>query len=165
MWANVARDVLYEGGTMNKKRLLVGGLAAGLFIDIVEGGLSRFIIGEQFRSEMNTLGVTIVPSAAMGLFFVSWGFIVGLVTLTLYASAAPRLGGVRAATLVALGVWLVHGLLPHLRDGFIGVFSMSLSLKLAAIQLAWQVVATAIGALIYGMPRTTDSPNLETSRP
>ncbi len=134
---------------MSWRRILLGGLVAGVLIDGVEGGLSGLIVGNRFQGELGALGVHPQLSAAAGLFFASWGFIVGLVTVWLYAAVRPRLGpGPRTALLVALAVWIVHSLLPHLRDAALGLFSLQLCLELAAIQLAWQIAATLLGAAI-----------------
>jgi hypothetical protein len=51
--------------------------------------------------------------------------------------------------LVAFAVWLVGGVLPHLRDATLGILSLNLSLKFIALQLAWQIAATLLGAFIY----------------
>jgi hypothetical protein len=135
---------------MNVKRVLLGGLLAGLFIDIAEGALSNLVIGDQFKQEIARLGLGTNASAAAILFFVSWGFVVGLVSVFLYASIRPRFGpGVMTALIAATLIWVVHGLLPHLKDGFLGIFSMNLSLKFAAMQLVWQIAATLIGARVY----------------
>jgi hypothetical protein len=135
---------------MNWKRVVLGGIAAGLLIDVVEGGLSNLVIGEQFQREMSALGVKLEMTPSAGIFFVSWGFIVGLVSVWLYAVARSRLGpGPKTALCVAVAVWIIHGLLPHLRDAFLGLFSMGLSLKFAAFTLAWHVAATLVGAAVY----------------
>ena len=141
---------------MNWKRIIVGGLVAGLIIDAVEGGLSNLIVGQQFQGEMSALGIKVEMTPSAGIFFVSWGFVVGLISVWLYAVARRCLGpGPRTAMLVAVTIWVLHGLLPHLRDGFHGVFSMSLSLKMAGLQLAWQLAATLAGAAIYREPTPT----------
>jgi hypothetical protein len=62
----------------------------------------------------------------------------------------PRLGaGPRTAIAVAIAVWLVSGVLPHLRDATLGILSLNLSGKFILLQLAWQIAATLLGAWIY----------------
>ena len=46
-------------------------------------------------------------------------------------------------------MWLVSGVLPHLRDATLGILSLNLSLKFIVLQLAWQIAATLLGASIY----------------
>jgi hypothetical protein len=135
---------------MNWKRIVAGGLAAGVLIDVFEGGLSGLFFGEQFRAEMAHLGLPLRVGPAGALFFVAWGFILGIVSVWLYAAVRPRLGpGPRTALLVALAVWVVSGVLPHVRDAVLGILSPQLSLKFILFQLVWQIAATLLGASIY----------------
>ena len=138
---------------MNWKRILAGGLAAGALIDVFEGGVSGLLFGEQFQAGMAHLGLRLQVSPAGGLFFVAWGFILGIVSIWLYAAVRPRLGpGPRTAMLVALAVWVVSGVLPHGRDAVLGILSPQLSLELILFQLVWQVAATLLGAFLYREP-------------
>jgi hypothetical protein len=135
---------------MNWKRIVAGGLAAGALIDLVEGGLSGLLFGSQFRSELAGRGLDLKVGPAGAAFFTLWGFVLGFVSIWLYAAVRPRLGpGPRTAVLVAFAVWLVGGVLPHLRDATLGILSLNLSLKFIALQLAWQIAATLLGAFIY----------------
>ena len=138
---------------MNWKRILLGGLAAGVLIDAFEGGLSGLLFGEQFRTEMARLGLRLQVGPGGGLFFAAWGFIVGIVSVWLYAAVRPRLGaGPRTAVLVALALWVVTGVLPHVRDAVLGILSPRLSLEFILLQLVWQVAATLLGAFLYREP-------------
>jgi hypothetical protein len=135
---------------MNWKRIIAGGLAAGVLIDVVEGGLSGPLFGGQFQSELAARGLDLKVGPAGALFFTLWGFVLGFVSVWLYAAVRPRLGpGPRTAVLVAIAVWLVAGVLPHLRDATLGILSLNLSLKFIALQLVWQIAATLLGASIY----------------
>ena len=138
---------------MNWKRILLGGLAAGVLIDAFEGGRSGLLFGEQFRAEMARLGLGLQVGPGGGLFFVAWGFIIGIVSVWLYAAVRPRLGpGPRTAAIVALALWVVSGVLPHGRDAVLGILSPRLSLELILLQLVWQVAATLLGAFLYREP-------------
>ena len=138
---------------MNWKRILLGGLVAGVLIDAFEGGLSGLLFGEQFRTEMARLGLGLRVGPGGGLFFIAWGFVVGIVSVWLYAAVRPRLGpGPRTAVLVALALWMVSGVLPHVRDAVLGIVSPQLSLEFILLQLVWQVAATLLGAFLYREP-------------
>ena len=135
---------------MNWKRIVAGGVAAGALIDVLEGGLSGALFGGQFRSELAARGLDLSVGPLGAVFFTAWGFVLGFVSVWLYAAVRPRLGpGPRTAVLVALAIWLVSGVLPHLRDATLGILSLNLSLKFIALQLAWQIAATLLGAFIY----------------
>jgi hypothetical protein len=135
---------------MNWKRIVAGGLAAGVLIDVVEGGLSGALFGSQFQSELAARGLELKVGPAGAVFFTLWGFVLGFVSVWLYAAVRPRLGaGPRTAIAVAIAVWLVSGVLPHLRDATLGILSLNLSGKFILLQLAWQIAATLLGAWIY----------------
>jgi hypothetical protein len=135
---------------MNWKRIVAGGLAAGALIDVVEGGLSGALFGGQFQRELAARGLNLNVGPTGAAFFTLWGFVLGFVSVWLYAAVRPRLGpGSRTAILVALAVWLLSGVLPHLRDATLGILSLNLSVKFILLQLCWQIAATLLGAFIY----------------
>ena len=135
---------------MTWKRIVLGGLAAGALIDLFEGALSGLLFGRQFQAEMTRLGVALQVGPAGALFFVAWGFVLGIASVWLYAAVRPRLGpGPGTAIAIALVVWLVSGVLPHGRDAALGILSPALSVKFILFQLVWQVAATVLGASIY----------------
>ena len=135
---------------MNWKRIVAGGLAAGALIDVVEGGLSGALFGAQFQSELAARGLDLKVGPAGAAFFTAWGFVLGFVSVWLYAAVRPRLGpGPGTAVAVGMAVWLVSGVLPHLRDATLGILSLNLSGKFILLQLGWQIAAALLGAFIY----------------
>src|SRR5437763_15411116 len=85
---------------MNWKRIVAGGVAAGALIDVVEGGLSGALFGGQFRSELAARGLDLSVGPLGAVFFTAWGFVLGFVSVWLYAAVRPRLGpGPRTAVL------------------------------------------------------------------
>src|SRR5262249_30256209 len=45
------------GGTMNSKRIIVGGLVAGVFIAVAETVLSLLFTSQRFQAELSALGI------------------------------------------------------------------------------------------------------------
>ena len=134
---------------INYKRVLAGGLAAGLLYDLFEFALSPLFIGNQYDVELSAIRHT-PPSAAGYAFFMSWGFVIGLIAIWLYAAVRPRFGpGPRTAARVALALWIIGDLMPHLGEAFMGIFSFGLMIKFAAQQLLFMLAATIFGAWIY----------------
>ena len=135
---------------MNWKRIILGGLAAGVLFDVLEFAFSGALIGPAYAARLQALGVRQEPSTAALAFFISWGLVVGWVAVWFYAAVRPRLGpGPKTALAVAVALWIVHALLPHLHEGFLGLFPMRLSLSFAALELVYLVLATLLGAFIY----------------
>ena len=134
---------------INYKRVLGGGLAAGLLYDIFEVALSPLFIGGQYEAELNAIRHT-PPSAAGYAFFISWGFVIGLVAVWLYAAARPRFGpGPRTAAKVALVLWILSDLMPQMGQAFMGIFSFGLMMKFTAQQLLFMLASTIVGAWLY----------------
>jgi len=135
---------------MNWKRVILGGLAAGILFDVLEFTFSSVVIGPGYAARLQALGIHQEPSSVALAFFISWGLVVGWVAVWLYAAVRPRLGpGPRTALAVAVAVWLVHALLPHLHEGFLGLFPMRLSVTFAALELVYLILATLLGAFLY----------------
>jgi hypothetical protein len=135
---------------INWRRVLAGGLLAGLIIDVLEAGVNHFVVGPRFAQEMQALGKVMEPTPGNAVFFLSLGFMLGLVSIWLYAAIRPRFGpGPRTAIYAALAVWFLYGLLPHLLLGFLGIFSMRLELELSFLLLIWHIIATLAGAWLY----------------
>jgi hypothetical protein len=137
------------GHGINFKRVLGGGLAAGLLFDIFETLLSPLFLGGQYEAELNAIRHT-QPSAASYAFFISWGFVIGLVAVCLYAAVRPRFGpGPRTAARVAFALWVISDLMPQMGQAFMGIFSFNLMLKFTAQQLLFMLAATIFGAWLY----------------
>jgi hypothetical protein len=135
---------------INWRRVLAGGLLAGLIIDVLEAGVNHFVIGPRFAQEMRALGKVMEPTPGKAVFFLSLGFILGLVSIWLYAAIRPRFGpGPGTAIYAALAVWFLYGLLPHLLLGFLEIFSMRLELEMSFLLLIWHIIATLAGAWVY----------------
>jgi hypothetical protein len=134
---------------INWKRAVLGGLAAGFLYDLFEILLSPFIAGKQYEAELNAIRHT-PPSVAGYIFFICWGFVIGVVAICLYAAVRPRLGpGPRTAARVAIALWLVGDLMPQLGQAFMGIFSLGLMLRFTLQQLIFILATTIFGAWVY----------------
>ena len=134
---------------INWTRALGGGIAAGLLYDILEISLSPFLVGRQYEAELNAVRHT-PPSPAGYAFFFAWGFVIGIIAICLYAAVRPRFGaGPRTAARVAVALWVIGDLMPHIGSAFMGIFSMGLMVKFALQQLFFMLATTILGAWLY----------------
>lgn len=137
------------GHGINWKRVIGGGLAAGLLYDIFEVLLSPLFLGGRYEAELNAIRHT-PPSAAGYAFFISWGFVIGIVAVCLYAAVRPRFGpGPRTAARVAFALWVIGDLMPQMGQAFMGIFTMGLMIRFTAQQLFFMLAATIFGAWLY----------------
>lgn len=136
-------------GRINAGRVILGGLVAGLVVDIGESILNIPIMGSEFDAAMQALGVEPVGGPAIAVFFVL-GFALGIAAVWLYAAIRPRFGpGPRTAAIAGLAVWFFASAYPGIGMMVMNIFPA----KLFGVSLVWTLVefplATLAGAWVY----------------
>lgn len=135
--------------TINMGRAILGGLLAGLVINISEFVLNMFVFGAQMEAAMRSLNLPpIGPNKILA--FVVLGFALGIVTVWLYAAVRPRFGaGPSTAACAGLIVWFLAYAYPNAGMMVIHLFSR----KMLAIGTVWGlfeiVIAAVVGAWVY----------------
>ena len=137
---------------INTQRVLLGGLVAGLVMNIGEAGLHAGVLGTDTETFYKTLNAPLPNPAQTIPLLVGMTFVVGLVAMWLYAALYPRFGN-RAGSALTVGV--IVGLLAHtwsgvyLGAGYSGIFTA----RLAWIPVAWgffeATLAVFVGSLLY----------------
>jgi len=135
-------------GRINVKRVLAGGLVAGLVINVGETILNAFFLAGAYAERMTAYGVSESPYSVP--IFTVYGFLLGIVAVWLYALARPRLGpGPKTAVIVGLGVWFLYS--GSFADFHLAIPVFPSYVPLA--NLAWGLVelplATVAGAWVY----------------
>jgi hypothetical protein len=135
-------------GKINVARVILGGLLAGLIMNISEYVLNTYVIAEESAAVMQRLGLPEIGTQQIGI-FVAMTFVLGIVMVFLYAGMRPRFGaGVGTAVIAALVVWVV-GFMSALVDVVIGLTPANL-LGVAGIWgLVETIVAAVAGAWVY----------------
>lgn len=134
---------------INTGGVIAGGLVAGLIINISQTILNMPVVGARMQAELAARNLPNVEGAAIGI-FVALCFVLGLVTVWLYAAVRPRLGpGPKTAACVGLVIWtLIHfwGAVGYAAMGF---FSWNLALIVMIWGLGESVLAAVAGAYFY----------------
>lgn len=133
---------------INFKRVVMGGLLAGLIIlardiilDVVttadwEDALAGFELQE--------------PGVALIAWFVSSGFLLGIVGVTIYAGYRPRCGaGPKTALWAGLTVWFLTVFMGESSLYFIGLFPMKIFWWRQIFSLILIPLAIIAGAWLY----------------
>lgn len=134
---------------INTGRVILGGLAAGLVINISESVLNLAVVADETEEIVASLGVEPASGAVIGMLVVV-GFLIGIATVWLYAAIRPRFGaGPRAAMIAGAVVWA----LAHLwRMTDITLF-LGLPMSFMMLVLVWTLVesllAAYVGAWLY----------------
>lgn len=135
---------------LNSSRVVVGGLAAGLVMNIIDATTNGFLLGARWKAETEALNPGLIAKAESGtLGWVLVDFILGILTVWVYAAIRPRLGpGPRTALMAAFIIWLAaHA--AYASYAFMGYYSWSL---IGASTVGGLVAALAggyVGARLY----------------
>jgi len=99
-------------GKINLGRVILGGLVAGLIINIGEFVLNEPILGQQWIAAMESLNRSPIGNNAIAVFVVG-AFILGITMIWTYAAMRPRMGaGPSTAICAGLLVWFFVYLYP-----------------------------------------------------
>lgn len=134
---------------INVGRWLLGGVAAGLVMWLVEGGASLLYM-EQMEAALATHGLSMPVTPGMIATTVLVSLIAGLVLVFLYAAIRSRFGpGPKTAMIAAAALWSGGWLLSLIGYGMIGLYPAGLLTMWGAVGLAEMMIAALIGGAIY----------------
>jgi hypothetical protein len=132
-------------GSLNLGRVVLGGIVAGIVIDVWEGIMRGIVFQERGAEVMASLGRPAEVSTNQLIAFNAWGLVVGVLTIWLYAAARPRLGP-KTAVIAGLFVWALVfalGVMPI-------VFTHLLPVNFAAVTVCAEAVMMILAGLAGG---------------
>ena len=139
---------------INNSKVLVGGLAAGLAMNVMDYIANGVVFAERMKAESNAfkpgLGDMMAQmdgGAIAG--YVIMDFIIGGLLVWTYAAMRPRFGpGMKTAVYVALAYWIFGSIVA---TGYMqmGVMSRGLWLSFGAMYLVSLIIASTVGAWLY----------------
>ncbi len=152
-------------GKINLSRVILGGIVAGIVIDIFEGVLNALVLDKQWADVMAGLGKVAVLSTKQLVAFNVLGLAVGILTVWLYAAIRPRFGaGPRTAICAGLVVWALADALGFAAGPvFLHLFPVGLMTVAVAVQVVEMIVAALAGAAVY-KEGSTDTPRVAAAR-
>lgn len=136
-------------GGINVKRWIMGGLAAGVVMWVIEGAASQLYRADM-EAAMAAHGLSMDMSGATLAMTLIVSFIAGLTLVFFYAACRPRFGpGPKTAIKVAVAMWFGGYLLSLLGYDLMGLFDNGLLVMWGAVALIEAVVATMVGGWLY----------------
>ena len=132
---------------VNRGRVLLGGLAAGVVMNLGEAALHGGVLGRDGPALLERFGLTDAAQPWQLASLVAVTFAIGLAAVWLYAAIRPRYGpGPATAVRAGLAVWV----LAHLWSGvYLGAgFAGLITPRLAWIPVAWGLVEAPLGTLV-----------------
>ncbi len=136
-------------GKINWTRVLLGGLLAGVIINLFEFVTNGVVLGHDWEEAMKALGRSAMTPSAL-VIFVIWGFLAGISAIWLYAAARPRFGpGAKTAALTGFAFWIFAYALPTLGYWALGLFPQRLLIIGTLVGLVEAILASVAGAWLY----------------
>jgi MFS family permease len=137
-------------GQINIGRVILGGLVAGIVINVFELILNLYVLADQARQAMQRLNLSAEFSVNQILGFNVLGFATGILIVGLYAAIRPRYGaGPKTAMGAGFMVWLIGYLVPNAGFALMGLFPVSLIVIALCVGVAETVLAGLAGAYLY----------------
>lgn len=136
-------------GKINMGRVILGGLLAGVVLNIVDSIAYGVVLASDFEAAMRDLGRGPITGSQI-VWFVIVDFLYGILLVYLYAAIRPRFGpGPRTAVIAGLLVWIGAVLLHSLAEMPMGLLPTRLAVIGMVIALVQLPVAAVVGAWPY----------------
>lgn len=131
---------------INARGVVVGGLVAGLIINVSEYILNEPVLGAAITAALAVHNLPPVGGNAIAMFVVL-GFVLGIVLVWLYAAIRPRFGpGPQTAAKAGVVVWFLDYFCGAISFAVLGIFPT----QLLAIALLWGLVELVVAGLVGG---------------
>jgi hypothetical protein len=135
-------------GKINGARVILGGLAAGLIINISEFLLNSVILQKDMEAAVGALNRQV--GGAQIAMFTAWAFLTGIFAVWLYAAIRPRYGaGPKTAITAGFAVWCLGYLLAAVTPFALKLFPASVIATGLVVGLIEIIIGTLVGAKIY----------------
>ncbi len=135
---------------INTSRVILGGLVAGLIINVVEGVMNGVVLVDQWTAQMVSLNRSAAGSVKQIVVLNLWGFAAGILAVWLYAAIRPRLGaGPKTAICAGLFTWVTICGMGTAVPVILHIYKLHLALIGVGYELVEMVLAALAGAYFY----------------
>ena len=136
-------------GHINMTRVVLGGLLAGLVINVSEFVLNAIVLEADMTAALARMNLPPVGNNAVAVFLIM-GFVLGIACVWVYAAIRPRFeAGASTAACAGLVVWFLAYCYGSIGFAVMGMFPA----RMIAIGMIWGlvelVVAAVAGAWVY----------------
>jgi hypothetical protein len=137
-------------GKVNRNRVILGGLLAGVIIDASEAFINAVVLRQDWADVMSKLGKSPDLSAAVLVGFNVIGFITGILMVWMYAAIRSRYGaGPKTALMVAFTIWVIGYAIPTAGEVGIGLIPAQLAATAVGLGLMEVILAALAGSSVY----------------
>jgi hypothetical protein len=136
-------------GKINMQKVLIGGLIAGVVLNVIDTVLYGVVLKDQMAAAMAAINKPPMSNAQIP-WFVFLDFVVGVFLVWLYAAMRPRFGaGPGTAVKAGLAGWFAAGLLPTLFMWPSAIPPHNLAIITTIAYLIEAPLAAVVGAKFY----------------
>jgi len=137
-------------GKINIGRVLLGGIVAGIVIDVLDYLVDTVWLGARWGAGQKALGLPDF-SSGQNIGFNVIGILTGIALIWVYAAIRPSFGAsAKTAVIAGIAVWFIGSLLPNLSFMWVGaLYSHHLTAFTTAGALVEIVVGAVAGAYLY----------------
>ena len=136
-------------GKINLKGVVIGGLVAGVVLNVVDFILFGVVLKNDMAAAMQAMGKPPMPDSMIS-WFVFLDFLYGIFLVWLYAAIRPRFGaGPGTAVKAGLISWVVSGLFHALFEAPMGMMPQNIMMIATLVALVQQPAAVVVGAKFY----------------
>jgi len=137
-------------GKINLGRVILGGLVAGVIINLIEGLMNGVVLMSRWEEQMASLNRSEAGSAKQIVVLNLWGFAAGILTVWLYAAIRPRLGaGPKTVMCAGLFCWATICGMGTAVPVILHVYRLDLGLMGVGYELVEMLLASLAGAYFY----------------
>ncbi len=134
---------------INTGRLIGGGLAAGLVINVVESVVNLSVLAGPMEEMLAARNLEPVGGSAIAGFIVL-GFLLGFALVWVYAAIRARFGpGPGTALKAALAVWAIFYVLGVGANWLMGIAPTSIYVITLGYTLVMFIAAAYVGGMVY----------------
>lgn len=137
---------------INTQKVVVGGIVAGVVMNVIDFVSNMFILGARMKAESDAFKPGLADQMNKGsatIIYIIMDFVLGIALVWTYAAVRPRFGpGIRTATYVAVLFWILAGIFY---SGYMhmGMMSAGLWWSFAFVGLVNFLLAAWAGAKFY----------------
>ncbi len=136
-------------GRINTMRVLLGGVVAGIVLNVGDYLLNGMVLMDEWKAAMDALELDPVSSSTI-IMLVLLDLALGIVAVWLYAAFRPRFGpGPRTALTAGFVLWLLSSALYTVGNSLTPVWPASLMMTSTVFLLFLAPLATMAGAFFY----------------
>jgi len=137
-------------GRINWGRVVLGGLLAGVVLNIIDWLTYGVWLKPDLAAAMQTLGKQPGAMDSAVPLWVALDFVYGIGLLWVYAAIRPRFGaGPKTAVIAGVAVWFFVGLLHAIGEAPMGFMPQRVMMIGTIVNLIELAVAGPVGAYVY----------------